>query len=195
MGIPQKHDPTDLLGKKIRKGDLTAFDQLYRQFSERLYGFAFSMLKDHEDAKEIVQDTFFRLWEKRSQLNPSTAIRPFLFSVAYHTTIDFIRKKLKDDKYRSYLHSRLSGNYTEDLPGHYRELVQTIREVIEKLPDQRKKIYLMSREEQLTHKEIAEQLNISAKTVENQINLALKAIRKQLRSDDLLGILLLLCLW
>jgi RNA polymerase sigma-70 factor (family 1) len=186
----------NLLSDKIKKGDIKAFDLLYHTYSQKLYGFAFSMLKNHEDAKEVVQETFFKIWEKRDRINPSGSIEAFLFSVSYHTTIDLLRKRFKDDQYRSYVQIQLPGHESksEEDPVYYQELINILNEVVSELPEQRKKIYLLSREEGLSHKEIAEKLNISVKTVENQINLALKEIRKQLISNDMLSLLLLACL-
>lgn len=181
------------LSKRIKEGDLRAFDLLYHTYSQKLYGFAFSMLKNHEDAKEIVQDTFLKIWEKREIINPLGSLQAFLFSISYHTAIDLIRKRFKDDQYRTYLQAQFPENEstTEEEPAYYRELIRILNKVIGELPEQRQKIYLLSREEGLSHKEIAEKLNISVKTVENQITLALKTIRKQLISNDLFGLLLL----
>ncbi len=186
-------ETTNLLAKRIRKGDIKAFDLLYHIYSQKLYGFAFSMLKNHDDAKEIVQDTFLKIWEKREMINPAGSLQAFLFSVSYHTAIDLIRKRFKDDQYRTYLQAQFHENesVTIEEPACYQELIRILDKITGELPEQRKKIYLLSREEGLSHKEIAEKLNISVKTVENQMTLALKTIRKQLITNDLLGLLLL----
>ncbi len=182
----------NLLAKRIKKGDIKAFDLLYHTYSQKLYGFAFSMLKNHEDAKEIVQETFFRIWEKRERIDPSGSVQAFLFSVSYHTTIDLLRQKLRNDQYRIYLQNQLpEQDNAEKDPAYFQELIRILNETVSTLPEQRKNIYLLSREEGLSHKEIAEKLKISVKTVENQITLALKTIRKQLTSNDLLSLLLL----
>lgn len=193
MRESRNKETTNLLAKRIKEGDLSAFDLLYHTYSQKLYGFAFSMLKNHDDAKEIVQDTFLKIWEKRKMINPLGSLQAFLFSVSYHTAIDLIRKRFKDDQYRTYLQDQFSDyeSVTEKEPIYYQELIGMLDKIVSELPEQRKKIYLLSREEGLSHKEIAEKLNISVKTVENQITLALKAIRTQLTSNDLLGLLLL----
>ena len=180
----------NLLARRIQKGDIKAFDLLYERFSERLFSFAFSMLKNREDAKEIVQETFLKVWNKRSHINTSQSIKAYLFSISYNVTIDLLRIRLKEDKFRSYIQNQFFTEEpnTENLAG-YNELSETVREAVEKLPEQRKKIYLLSREEGLSHKKIAKDLNISVKTVENQINLALKTIRKKLDSGNLLSLL------
>ncbi|WP_423128336.1 RNA polymerase sigma factor [Gaoshiqia sp. Z1-71] len=178
------------LTKRIRQGDIKAFDLLYAQFSERLFGFAFSMLKNHEDAKEVVQETFLKLWKKRDQLDSSQSVKALLFSVSYHIVIDLLRKRLKENQYLQELHARFAENEPgADHLADYNELNNELQKAISALPEQRKKIYQLSREEGLSHKEIAGILNISVKTVENQINLALKTIRRQLDSGKFLNLL------
>ena len=180
----------NLLTKRIRQGDIKAFDLLYAQFSERLFGFAFSMLKNHEDAKEVVQETFLKLWKKRDQLDSSQSVKALLFSVSYHIVIDLLRKRLKENQYLHELHARFAENEPgADHLADYNELNNELQKAISALPEQRKKIYQLSREEGLSHKEIAGILNISVKTVENQINLALKTIRQKLDSGHLLSLL------
>lgn len=190
MKEASSQEETNLLAKRIQKGDIKAFDLLYERFSERLFSFAFSMLKNREDAKEIVQETFLKVWNKRSQINTSQSIKAYLFSISYNVTIDILRARLKEDKYREYIQNQfIVGEPGAENMADFNELSETVQKAIEELPEQRKKIYLLSREEGLSHKEIAENLNISVKTVENQINLALKIIRKKLNSGNLLSLL------
>ncbi len=189
-------DSGSLLARRIRKGDLKAFDILYNTYSQKLYGFAFSMLKNHEDAKEIIQETFFKIWNKRQQLDPTCPIRTFIFSVAYHNAIDLIRKRLKDERFRAHVQARLSEyENNAETASNCMEMIRILNQVVGNLPEKRRQIYRLSREEGLSHKEIAEKLNLSTKTVENQINLALKDIRENLSSNDLLCFLLLICLF
>ena len=180
------------LGKRIRKGDMKAFDLLYDQYSQRLYGFAFSMLKNKEDAKEIVQDTFLKLWNKRSEIDTSYSLKSFLFSISYNITVDLLRKRSKDAEFIQHLKTyfRDEGQKTDELV-IFNELSDQLALLLNDLPEQRKRIYLMSREEGLGHREIADQLGIAVKTVENQINLALKHIRKNLGANSLLLLLFL----
>jgi RNA polymerase sigma-70 factor (ECF subfamily) len=169
------------LGKRIRKGDIKAFDQFYGQYSQRLYGFAFSMLKNKEDAKEIVQETFLKLWKKREELDSSYSLKSFLFSISYNLTIDLLRKRTQDIGFQNYLkdHFNAEAPRTDEL-AHFNELNDALVKLVNELPSQRRKVYLMSREEGLSHQEIAGKLGITIKTVENHINLALKFLREKL---------------
>lgn len=178
--------------KQLQNGDLKTFDLVYRQYSERLYGFAFSILKNHDDAKEIVQETFLKLWHKRHELRSDKSLKSYLFTISYNISIDIFRQRVKDEKYVEYLKTVQEGAEpeTENL-AQFNELNSEVQQAIQELPEQRRLIFKLSREEGLSHAEIAEQLGITYKTVENQINLALKSIRKKLQSGDLHSLLFL----
>lgn len=175
------------LGKRIRKGDVAAFDLFYGQYSQRLYGFAFSMLKNKEDAKEIVQEAFLKLWNKRAEIDSAYSLKAFLFSISYHIIIDLLRKRTQDAGFKEYLRNYFNDETakTDELV-HFNELNEALERMVSELPLQRRKVYLMSREEGLSHQEIAGKLGITIKTVENHINLSLKYLRKKLGSHNLL---------
>lgn len=178
-------DQSDAWLRQLQRGDLQSFDSVYRHYSQRLYGFAFSILKNHEDAKEIVQETFLRLWNSREKLKNDQSLKSYLFKISYNISIDLIRLRLKNEKYVEYLKVNFSDEAgdVENL-AEYNELSETIQKIVAEFPEQRQRIFRMSREEGLSHAEIADQLGITAKTVENHINLALKTIRKSLKSGS-----------
>lgn len=189
------HDDEKLLVSKLRNSEVKSFDILFGKYSEKLYRFSFSLLKNNEDSKEIVQETFFRVWEKRREIDSSKSFKSFLFTISYHLIIDQLRLKLKDQEYRSFLKEYFK---TEELrlnsEPDYETLNRQITAIIEELPAKRKQIFTLSREKGLTHKDIAGQLNISVKTVENQINLALKLIKSRL-GNDIFPVMLFLSLF
>lgn len=177
-------DDEKLLVSKLRNNEVKSFDLLFEKYSEKLYRFSFSLLKNHEDSKEIVQETFFRVWDKRREIDSSKSFKSFLFTISYHLIIDQLRLKLKDQEYRKFLKEFFKTDEVNvDSVTDYETLNRQISAVIEELPAKRKQIFTMSREQGLSHKEIAGQLNISVKTVENQINLALKLIKSRLGND------------
>jgi RNA polymerase sigma-70 factor (ECF subfamily) len=193
------YDLTDkdekVLVSKLRNNDVKSFDLLFEKYGDKLYRFSFSLLKNHEDSKEIVQETFYRVWEKRHEIDSSKSFRSFLFTISYHLIIDQLRLKLKDQEYRRFLKEFFkTAEVKVDSETDYETLNRQISSIIEELPAKRKQIFTLSRKQGLSHKEIAEQLNISAKTVENQINLALKLIKSRL-GDDIFPVLLFLSLF
>lgn len=178
------------LVSQLIDNDVKAFDLLFYKYSDRLYRFSFSLLKNTEDAKEIVQDTFFKIWNKRNDIDSSKSFKSFLFTISYNLIIDQLRAKLKDKEYRKFIEEYFENNTTgANHLADFNILNEQISEIIESLPERRKKIFQLSREKGLTHKEISSELGISVKTVENQINLALKTVKKHL-GEELMPVLL-----
>lgn len=191
--MASKAKPSDRqLADQIKKGQTLAFDQMFDRYSQQLYRFSRSLLKNHEDAEEVVQEVFFRIWKKRDELNERRSFRSFLFSIAYNLIVDQFRQRVKDQKYEQFLIKEAQQNYLNpENKLEYKELKKQVNKAITELPDQRKKIYQLSREEGLSYKEIAGRLHIKPKTVENHINLALKYIRKRLGNKTLAIVLFL----
>ena len=180
---------------KLKNNEAEAFDALFHRYRDKLFRFSFSLLKNEEDACEIVQETFFRIWEKRNKIDSSKSFKSFLFSVSYHLIIDQLRERLKDQEFRNSLEKYFNKrvNFQENRLD-YNTLETEINKAVEELPEKRKEIYRLSREKGFSRKEIAGQLGVKPKTVENQINLALKHIKNRL-GRDFLSVLLFLSLF
>lgn len=188
-----KPDITDKnLVKKLKINEVEAFDILFRKYCDRLFRFSFSLLKNEEVSKEIVQETFCKIWEIRNQIDSNKSFKSFLFSISYHLIIDELRLRLKDQEYRKFI-IKYFGEQSEKQFNNidYQTTETEINKAVEELPVKRKQIYHLSRNNGLSHKEIAEKLGISTKTVENQINLSLKHIRSRLKKKILPLILFL----
>src|SRR5665647_109000 len=84
----------------VKEGKASAFDKLYAAYFQKLYGFAFSILKSKEDTEEVVQNTFYKIWEKRKSIVSNHSFKSFLFTIAYNVTVDLLRERLKERKYR-----------------------------------------------------------------------------------------------
>ena len=169
---------------RLRNSDVKAFDQLFRNYSRNLFRFAFSLLKNKDDAEGIVQEVFLRVWNKRADIDSNRSFKSWLFTISYNLIIDELRLRLKEKEYINHLEKFFN---TQDIiaenEADYNLLKTQIDEVMEKLPDKRKMIYRLSRVEGLSNKEISEKLSISVKTVENQINLAIKFLKFSLGKD------------
>uniref|UniRef100_UPI0032174CFE RNA polymerase sigma-70 factor n=1 Tax=uncultured Draconibacterium sp. TaxID=1573823 RepID=UPI0032174CFE len=192
MGISIKEDDKHLV-LQLKNNEVEAFDVLFHKYSDKLYRFAYSLLKNKEDSKEIVQEAFLRIWTKREEIDSTKSFKSFLFSISYNLVIDQLRVRLKDQEYRKFLVRFFeSENFELKSKLDYDNMVVQIRNAVEELPEKRKQIYILSRELGLTHKEIASRLGISVKTVENQITLALKHLKTRLGKDVLPVILFLM---
>lgn len=173
----------------VKNGMASAFDNLYEAYCYRLFRFAFSILKSKEDAEEVVQNTFFKIWEKRKSIDSNHAFKSFLFTVAYNITIDLLRERLKEKKYREIILEKATSNYNLEEAIEYGDLLEQVQKIVIDLPPRKNEIYQLSRINHLSYSEIAEKLNISVKTVENSINYSMNFIKKRLGSDSLIILL------
>ncbi len=194
MSVSKNSDDSYLISQ-IQNNELEAFDVLFNKYRDRLYRFAFSLLKDAEDSKEIVQEAFFRIWKKRNEIDSTKSFKSFLFSISYNLIVDELRLRLKDQEYRKFLQTYFESRKFELANNFdYDSLVEQVRHAVDELPAKRKQIYTLSREVGLSHKEIAERMGVTVKTVENQITLALKHLKKRL-GKDIIPIVLFLSLF
>lgn len=178
---------------KIKKGDEKSFNLVYNLYNKKLFTFAFSMLKNREDAKEILQETFIKIWEERDDLNENRSLKSYIFSIAHNKIIDLFRKRMNEKDYKNNLLSNIEEYNNEN--NYDLELIEkkkTLIKIVDQLPLSRKNIFTLSKFRGLSHKEIAFKLNISTKTIENQITSSLKFIRNKLQNIELIILLSIL---
>lgn len=193
MGIRKKTD-TELVNLLIRDNE-TAFSELYVRYKDKLHYFCLSLLKSEEETNDIVQEIFIRLWESRIFINPNLSFSSFLYTIARNRILNYFRDMDIDAKAKSILAQ--NKPVEEDVIESnliYTEYQNILKEAIEQLSPQRKKIFNMSRMDNLTHKEIAEQLGISVNTVQEHISESLRVIKTYFgkHSDISISILLYL---
>jgi len=173
-----------LLVHNLSKGNLLAFNTLFKEYSARLYRFAYGYLKSEPEAEELVQEVFTIIWEKRADLKAELSFKSFLFTIAFN----IIRKHFRTKAYLSE-YFKTGINHDMDMQTSqkitYDSLHQYLTELVNQMPERRKEIFIKSRFEGLNIKEIAEKLNISHKTVENQLTEALKFIRTNLNRESI----------
>lgn len=176
-------------------GDMKAFDVIYSVFSSKLQKFIYSLVKTETDTEDIVHEVFVKVWEHKEKLKKHTSFDSYLFSIAYNTTISFLRSKAKDAKYIEYVKSVQIEVNMSDLDENVRsdELYTKLNSLIEAMPDRQREVFKMRHFQEYSYKEIAEALNISVNTVENHIVRAHKHIKLNLR-ESYLPILLFICL-
>jgi len=170
--------------------DIADFEKLFKTHYSRLCSYANLFLNDPDAAEDVVQEVFFKLWKNRDEIIISTTVKSYLFravrngcmNVIDHISVREAYKILNDEDMK---HSE--GNPVDETI--VSELEERIREPIDLLPPERRRIFIMSRFDGLKYREIADQLNISVKTVENQMYQALRFLRDRL--VDYLPLLLL----
>jgi len=167
---------------QIAQGNKNAFETLFKSHYANLCGYAVKYVWELEQAEEIVQDLFFNIWNKRSNLYISSSIESYLFRAVRNACLNYLKHKKIRDNYASSVQEIYNPRHGQvDNPVEALELQKKIDESIDSLPPERKKIFLLSRHEGLKYKEIAEQLGISVKTVEAQMGKALQFLREELK--------------
>jgi RNA polymerase sigma-70 factor (ECF subfamily) len=166
------------------------FSQIYLKYYPRLILFAKEYVISEEDAENIVQDVFLSLWENRNIPHTIVNLDAYLFKLIKNRSIDFLRVKLSErNRYQTIQNSfeselRLKLNSLESFDSYYmneENIEKIVAEIIHSLPEKCREIFVLSRFEQLKHKEIAQKLNISVNTVENQIGIAIKKLYVSLK--------------
>lgn len=178
---------SDLI-ERLKASDEIAFELLFRFYYAGLVVFANQIILNERDAEEIVQDFFVQVWEEKTQLKPTETIKPYLFTCVKNRAFNY----LKGQGIRQRIHDLLAKQVEEDLlynPDLFisSELQDEIQKAIEKLPDRCQEIFIKSRFDGVSNAEIAQELNISKRTVETQISKALSILRVELK--DYLGVM------
>lgn len=178
------------LMNEIKAGNMLAFDALYNKYNRKIFNFAVSILKSTEDAENILQDVFLKLWLNRNNIEKGSSVRYYIFSIAYNSSITIIRERMKESRFFETL-KRIQNIELDpvNLELEYKEMEGRLNEIIESLPARQKEVYILHKVEGLKYSEIAEKLNISVNTIENHMSRALKTIRERLGNYSLMSIL------
>ncbi|MBN8576411.1 MAG: RNA polymerase sigma-70 factor [Cytophagales bacterium] len=168
--------------EKFRQGNQSSFEMIFRAYYQPLCRYAFTFLKDKEEAEEVVQAAFISVWEKRTLIQIETSLKAYLYRMVRNSCINVL--KHEKVKQQHVAHQLYVGDTTTDAVMHTlqaAELEVKITEAMQTLPDQCRLVFQLSRFEELKYQEIADQLKISIKTVENHMGKALKLMREQLK--------------
>lgn len=172
-----------------------AFSELYVRYKDKLRYFCLSLLKSNEEADDIVQEIFIRIWESRSFINPDLSFSSFLYTMARNRILNYFRNMDIEAKVKAVLAMQKPAEETAvDSEIIYTEYQNILQKAIALLPPQRQKIFNLSRIENMSHNEISTQLGISIYTVQEHISEALKFIKIHFNkhTDISLSLLLLL---
>ncbi len=164
----------------LRDGDENAFHILYNKYAKQLFYFINRSVKDSDDSNDLLQAVFIKIWETHSCIEPEGSFSGYLYTIAKNMICNFYKKKIVIQAYKSFVtndHAQEDNSVFSALV--YKELSEKINSEINKLPQKRKQIFIMSRRLNMSYKEIATQLNISENTVDTQIRKALQFLRNK----------------
>lgn len=165
---------------------------LFDCYWERLADFAFKRTRSLEDTEEIVQDVFIKLFERRAALEVHTSLEAYLFTAVRYRVYNKIRDRIQIRKMHQAVANVDESHALSEHLLEYKEMERHIRQAIERLPEQCRKVFILRREYQLSNRRIAERLNLSINTVEKHMGKALRLLKEELSKQDIAIALLLL---
>ena len=169
-------DLTDLdLYKRIKRGNKTSFDMLFKKYYAPLCRFAVLFSKDNDNAEEIVQSFFVKLWQQRKTVKISSSVKSYLYTSVRNTALNFIKKEQTRTNYELAYDENKESSHEEIKNKDFEKIFE---HAVKSLPSRTKEVYILSKNEGLSYNEIAEYLQISAKTVENNMGIAFKKLRE-----------------
>jgi RNA polymerase sigma-70 factor (family 1) len=174
---------------RIAQADEQAFEAFVTYFGPQIQHAIFQVVRTPEPVKDILQDVFLNIWIARERLPELQSPRTWLFRIAYYRSYTWLKKQAVRDRVHHTIDEKLLKEMQRspvEEQSTFEETRRFLHQAIEELPTQAKKIYQLSREQNLSVSEIAEQLDLSPQTVKNTISTALKSIRKNLQDKGIM---------
>lgn len=166
----------------LAKGDEAAFEKLYFLYSSRLSGYLFKLVKSEIYTKELLQEIFIKIWNKRESLDPEKSFRSYLFRIAENCVYDFFRKTANDKKLQAAFIKifKREYNHVEETLFN-KENEQLLQNAIDSLPPKRRQIFQLIKIEERSYEEVSTMLNISNSTISDHVVKANKYVRERLK--------------
>jgi len=161
----------------LQRGDHKAYDTVYTKFFDSLKEYITSVIKNIEDAQELTQDVFFRLWEKHEEIDPDSNVKGFLFRTAKYFILDYFKRKRVHTKYENYVGNLFEFETAPDDLIVEKELQILAQITLEQMPPQRQRIFKMRFEQSKSIEEIAAELEVSLETVRWHLKFGKKDIQ------------------
>jgi RNA polymerase sigma-70 factor (ECF subfamily) len=167
---------------RLKKGDRIAFDEIFNRFADPIHTYVRGRLNGSQEADDVLQEVFIRLWNKRQSIEIHTSFRNYLYTIVQHCICDHLRSDTrKRYTLTENMPEHIEGRPLPDEQYQYKQAYGIWKNATNKLPGQMRRIYSMKNEEQLSVKEIASELQLSEQTVKNQLHTAGQRILKMLR--------------
>ncbi|WP_200975997.1 RNA polymerase sigma factor [Echinicola sp. 20G] len=177
----------------LKKGDEFAYNSLFRKYAKKIYHVSRKMRLGHEDAEGVVQEVFIKIWRNRENLDPSLSFNAYLITITRSIVIRQIERQVKLSIYKDHLFMTTDKghNHTEDYV-IFSDLMDESCKVMDSLPPQQKQVFMMKNFDHLSLDEIADQLQVSKKTVKNHFFRANKSLKEKLLDSKIISLVFLI---
>ncbi len=182
MATGNTYDEKQVLDS-LSKGNELAFTQVFDRYRPRVYSVALNLLKSSTLAEEVVQDVFLKVWQKRENLPGIKRFDAYLFMMARNNIYDHFKKLAHETEACKFFMGKADFIENTDYQMIEGEYTEILKQAVNKLTPQQKEVYLLAKEQHLSHEEIAKELNISRLTVKTHMAQALKLIRIRLEKN------------
>jgi RNA polymerase sigma-70 factor (family 1) len=174
----------------LKKDNHNSFQKLFELYSKPLFQFSISYLKSRENAEGVVQEVFIKVWNKRKALKTDTSFKSYLFTIALNT----IRKQFNNQSRQNEVKHDILTNFSKnkatfDDKDDYQVLLDKLEELIEKMPEKRRQVFIKKKLEEKSLKEISLELDITTKTVEYHITEAMKFLKQEFEKMQVKGLI------
>ena len=175
---------------ELTNSDESSLEVLFNYYYPRLYHFSKSFLKIETGIDDILQEVFLKVWQNRKQITSVSTFNAYIFTITKNLLLNEIRRRLNNEKIKDNLQKlSIAEEYRTFDDVEYNDLKVKIENIVNELPERQKEVYNLSREEGLSHKEIAEKLGISPKTVEYHIAQSISFLKKKIKELGLVALL------
>ena len=174
-------DNDGYLIESLAQQDEAAFERVFKTHFKNLHAYACTIIKEETAAEEVVQQVFFKLWERSKGLSISGSVAAYLYRAVYNESLNYLKHQKVQSQYQQHVtHTMKNESYTPGKKFSMKELDEQLSKAMNELPEQCRTVFQLSRFEELRYREIADHLGISVKTVENHMGKALKILRTKL---------------
>jgi RNA polymerase sigma-70 factor (ECF subfamily) len=175
---------------ELTKSNESSLKELFDYYYPRLYHFSKSFLKIETGIDDILQEVFLKVWQNRKKITSVSTFNAYIFTITKNLLLNEIRRRLNNEKIKDNIQKLSVAEEYRDFDNvEYNDLKEKIEHIINELPDRQKEVYILSRKEGLTHKEIAEKLGISPKTVEYHITQSTSLLKKKIKELGFVALL------
>lgn len=181
---------TEKIIRRLKDDDKSAVDELFGYYYPRLYHFSKSILKIEDGIDDILQEVFVKIWLNRYKIGNPDTFNAWIFTITKNEVLNLIRINLKDRSFKDELFLlSVAEEYQTQNFIEFEEIKVGIDKIVTSLPEKRQQVFILSRTEGFSNKEIAQQLNISEKTVEDHITHAIKYIKSSMKEMGIISLL------